>query len=142
MKIITKDKDIRKQQLRNLSYDDAVTLDEVWVLAKRFNRSFYRELIDHWDERGYDEYIVVTEGRLPYCESPEQYVCRMETRREILAVLALCTAKQRERFLLHALYDLSYEEVGKVCGCSKSAVEKSIKAVKKIFQKFWKRGIR
>ena len=47
MKIITKDKDIRKQQLRNLSYDDAVTLDEVWVLAKRFNRSFYREWKDH-----------------------------------------------------------------------------------------------
>lgn len=95
----------------------------------------------HWDERG-DEYIVVTEGHLPYCESPEQYVCRMETRREILAVLALCTEKQQERFLLHALYDFSYEEVGRICGCSKGAVEKSIKSVKKIFQKFWKGGIR
>ena len=142
MKIITKNKDIRKQQLRNLSYDDAVTLEEVWVLSKRFNRSFYRELIDHWDERGYDEYIVATRGCLHYRESPEEYVCRMETRREIFALLALCTEKQRERFLYHALYDLSYEEVGKVCGCSKSAVEKSIKAVKKIFRKFWKRGIR
>ena len=142
MKIITKDKDIRKQHLRNLSYDDAATLEEVWVLAKRFKRSFYREWRDHWDEHGYDEYIVVTEGRLPYCESPEQYVCRMETRREILAVLALCTEKQRERFLLHALYDFSYEEVGRICGCSKGAVEKSIKSVKKIFQKFWKGGIR
>ena len=142
MKIITKKKDIRKQQLRNLSYDDAVTLDEVWVLAKRFNRSFYREWRDHWDERGYNEYIIVTEGHSPYCESPEQYVCRMETRREILAVLALCTEKQQERFLLHALYDFSYEEVGRICGCSKGAVEKSIKSVKKIFQKFWKGGIR
>ena len=90
----------------------------------------------HWDERG-DEYIVVTEGHLPYCESPEQYVCRMETRREILAVLALCTEKQRERFLLHALYDLSYEEVGKICGCSDVAVLKSIKAVRKKFLKFF-----
>ena len=90
----------------------------------------------HWDERG-DEYIVVTEGHLPYCESPEQYVCRMETRREILAVLALCTEKQRERFLLHALYDLSYEEVGKICGCSYVAVLKSIKAVRKKFLKFF-----
>ena len=77
---------------------------------------------------------------MPYCESPEQYVCRTETRAEILAVLALCTEKQRERFLLHALYDLSYEEVGKICGCSKTAVEKSINAVKKIFQKSWKWG--
>ena len=130
---------IRKQR-RNLSYDDATTLDELWAIAEQFDRSFYREWKDHWDKRGYNEYIVVTEGRLPYCESPEQYVCRMETRREILAVLALCTEKQRERFLLHALYDLSYEEVGKICGCSKTAVEKSINAVKKIFQKSWKWG--
>ena len=60
---------IRKHR-RNLSYDDAATLDEFWVLAERFDRSLYREWKDHWDERGYDEYIVVTEGRLPYCESP------------------------------------------------------------------------
>lgn len=127
---------IRKHR-RNLSYEDAATLDEFWVIATQFDRSLYREWKDHWDERGYDEYIVVTEGRLPYCESPEQYVCRMETRREILAVLALCTEKQRERFLLHALYDLSYEEVGKICGCSDVAVLKSIKAVRKKFLKFF-----
>lgn len=127
---------IRKHR-RNLSYEDAATLDEFWVLAERFDRSLYREWKDHWDERGYDEYIVVTEGRLPYCESPEQYVCRMETRTEILAVLALCTEKQRERFLLYALYDLSYEEVGKICGCSDVAVLKSISAVRKKFMKFF-----
>ena len=127
---------IRKHR-RNLSYEDAATLNEFWEIAEQFDRSFYRELIDHWDERGYDEYIVVTEGRLPYCESPEQYVCRMETRWEILAVLALCTEKQRERFLLHALYDLSYEEVGKICGCSDVAVLKSINAVRKKFLKYF-----
>ena len=131
---------IRKHR-RNLSYEDAATLDEFWVIATQFDRSLYREWKDHWDERGYDEYIVVTEGRLHYCESPEEYVCRMETRREILAVLALCTEKQRERFLLHALYDLSYEEVGKICGCSKQAVELSINAVKKKFSKFFKKHL-
>lgn len=82
---------IRKHR-RNLSYDDATTLSEFWVIAKRFNRSLYREWQNHWDERGYDEYIVAVEGRLPYCESPEEYVCRMETRREIIEVLSLCSA--------------------------------------------------
>ena len=129
---------IRKHR-RNLSYEDAATLDEFWVLAERFDRRLYREWKDHWDARGYDEYIVVTEGRLPYCESPEQYVCRMETRREILAVLALCTEKQRERFLLHALYDLSYEDVGKICGCSKVAVYLSVEAVRKKFLQFFQK---
>jgi len=127
-----------KKHRRNISYEDAATLSEFWELAKRFDRSLYREWHEHWDERGYDEYIVAVEGRLPYCETPEQYVCRMETREEILAVLALCTEKQRERFLLHALYNLSYEEVGKICGCSKGTVQTSIEAVRKIFQKFWK----
>ncbi len=129
---------IRKHR-RNLSYDDATTLDEIWVIAKQFDRSFCREWKDHWDERGYGEYIVVAEGRLPYCESPEEYVCRMETRREILAVLALCTEKQRERFLLHALYDLSYEEVGKICDCSKVAVHLSVEAVRKKFLTFFQK---
>ncbi len=131
-----------KRHRRNISYEDAATLSEFWELAKRFDRSFYRECQEHWDERGYDEYIVAVEGHLPYCETPEQYVCRMETREEIFALLALCTEKQRERFLLHALYDFSYGDVAKICGCSKGAVEKSIKAVKEIFQKFWKGGIR
>lgn len=128
---------IRKHR-RNLSYDDATTLSEFWVIAKRFNRSLYREWQNHWDERGYDEYIVAVEGRLPYCESPEEYVCRMETRREIIEVLSLCSTKQRERFLLHALYDLSYAEVGEICGCSDVAVLKSIKAVQKKFLKFFR----
>ena len=63
-----------------MSYDDAATLSEFWVIAKQFDRSLYPEWRDHWDERGYNEYIVVTEDRLPYCESPELYVCHMETR--------------------------------------------------------------
>ena len=128
-----------KRHRRNVSYEDAADLNEFWELARQFDRSLYREWKDHWDERGYDEYIVVTEGRLPYCETPEQYVCRMETRREILSVLTLCTEKQRERFLLHALYDLSYEEVARVCGCSKVAVHFSIEAVRKKFLKFFQK---
>lgn len=105
--------------------------------AKRDNRKLYREQQRYWDGREYSEYIIADEGRFPYCETPEQYVCRMETREEILAVLALCTEKQRERFLLHALHDLSYEDVAKVCGCSKVAVYLSIEAVRKKFFKFF-----
>ena len=96
----------------------------------------------HWDKREFDEYIIATEGRLPYCTTPEDMICQWETLDEVMTVLALCTEKQRERFLLHALYDLSYTEVAVLCGCSKGAVEKSITAVKKFFKKFWKGGIR
>ena len=126
-----------KKHRRNVSYEDAATLQEVLELSERFDRSFYREQRDHWDERICDEYILAAEGRLPYRETPEQYVCRMETREEILAVLALCTEKQRERFLLHVLYEYSYEEIGKMCGCSKEAVHLSVKAVRKKFFKFY-----
>ncbi len=92
----------------------------------------------HWDGRECDEYIIATEGRLPYCATPEELVCQRETLDEILAVLELCTATQRERFLLYALYDFTYEEIGAVFGCSKQAVDLSIKAVRKKFLKFFK----
>lgn len=59
-----------KKHRRNLSYDDAATLSEFWVIAKQFDRSLYREWKDHWDERGFNEYIVVTEGHLPYLPVP------------------------------------------------------------------------
>ena len=92
----------------------------------------------HWDGRKCDEYIIATEGRLPYCATPEELVCQQETLNEILAVLALCTATQRERFLLHALYDFTYDEIGTVFGCSKQAVDLSIRSVRKKFLKFFK----
>ena len=103
--------------------------------AKRNNRKLYRERQRYWDGRECDEYIIAAEGRLPYCATPEELVCQRETLDEILAVLALCTDTQRERFLLYALYDFSYVEIAKMCGCSKYAVRDSIMAVRKIFKK-------
>ena len=126
-----------KSDGRMVSVEVTTEVGELWEQSRRESRNLQQEQQRHWDGRGYDEYIAAIEGRLPYRETPEQYVCRMETRAEILAVLALCTDKQRERFLLHALYDLSYEEVGKMCGCSDVAVFKSISAVRKKFLKFF-----
>lgn len=102
--------------------------------------NLYHEKRRHWDKREFDEYIIAAEGRLPYSASPEEQVCQWETRDEIMAVLALCTDTQRERFLLHALYDFSYEEIGQMCGCSKIAVHFSIEAVRKKFLKFFRKS--
>ena len=92
----------------------------------------------HWDGREFDEYIINTEGRLPYCTTPEELVCQRETLDEILAVLALCTDTQRERFLLYALYDFICAEIGEMCGCSKQAMQLSIEAVRKKFFKIFR----
>lgn len=105
--------------------------------AKRNNRKLYRERQRYWDGREYDEYIIATEGRLPYCATPEELVCQRETLDEILAVLALCTDTQRERFLLYALYDFSYAEIAEIEGCTKAAVHCSIEAVRKKFLKYF-----
>ncbi|MDE7245060.1 MAG: hypothetical protein K2O18_13950 [Oscillospiraceae bacterium] len=126
-----------KRGKRIAAYEAAMSVSELLELSKRKARSLYREERDCWDWRGFDEYIIAAEARLPYRETPEQYVCRMETREEILAVLALCTEKQQERFLLHALYEFTYEEIGEMCGCSKVAVHDSIEAVRKKFFKFY-----
>ena len=106
--------------------------------AKRNNRKLYRERQRYWDGRECDEYIISTEGRLPYCATPEELVCQRETLDEILAVLALCTDTQRERFLLDALYDFNCSEIGEMCGCSKQAVQLSIEAVRKKFFKIFR----
>ena len=111
-----------KRYSRKLTYEDAATLDEFWELAKRTERSLDREQRRHWDGRECDEYIIAAQGVLPYCATPEELVCQRETLDEILAVLALCTPTQRERFLLYALYDFSYAEIGRMCSCSKAAV--------------------
>ena len=123
---------------RMVSVEVSAEVGEFWEQGKRNNRKLYREQQRYWDGRECDEYIIATAGRLPYCVTPEDVICQRETLDEIMTVLALCTEKQRERFLLHALYDFSYEEVGKLCGCSKGTVQTSINAVKKKFQKFWK----
>ena len=85
----------------------------------------------HWDGREFDEYIVATEGVGIYGETPEEYLCRMETMDELMAVLDTCTEVQRRRFLLYALDGLTLAEIGAICGCSKVSVYDSILAVRK-----------
>ena len=72
-----------------------------------------------------------------YGETPEEYLCRMETLDELMAVLDTCTEAQRRRFLLYALDGLTLAEIGTVCGCSKVSVYESIDAVRKKFLKFF-----
>ena len=122
---------------RDVTVEVSAEVAECLDAGEHKSENLYHEKRRHWDDREFDEYIIAVEGRLPYSVSPEEQVCQKETWDEIMAVLALCTDTQRERFLLHALYDLSYEEVGKICGCSDVAVYKSIKAVRKKFLKFF-----
>ena len=91
----------------------------------------------HWDGREFDEYIIATEGVGIYGETPEEYLCRMETLDELLAVLDTCTEAQRRRFLLYALDGLTLAEIGAMCGCSKVSDYESILAVRKKFLNFF-----
>ena len=116
----------------------SVEVYEYFTQADHKAENLAHEQRRHWDGRECDEYIISTEGRLSYCATPEELVCQRETLDEILAVLALCTDTQRERFLLYALYDFSYVEIAEMCGCTKGSVQASINAVRKTFQKFWK----
>ncbi len=127
---------------RNMSVEVSNEVAECCDQFKHKAENLYHEKRRHWDDREFDEYIVITEGRLPYCATPEELVCQRETLDEIMAVLALCTDIQRERFLLHALYDFSYDEIARMCGCSKGAVQKSVNTVIRFFEKMWGGGIR
>ena len=123
---------------RDVTVEVSTEVAECLDAGKRKSENLYHEKRRHWDDREFDEYIVAAEGHLPYSASPKEQVCQRETWDEIMAILALCTDTQRERFLLHALYDLSYTEIAEICGCTKGSVQTSINAVRRIFQKFWK----
>ena len=90
--------------------------------ADHKTENLFHEQRRHWDGREFDEYIITTEGVGAYGETPEEYLCRMETLHELMAVLDTCTEAQRRRFLLYALDGLSLAEIGVLCGCSKVAV--------------------
>ena len=90
--------------------------------ADHKTENLFHEQRRHWDGREFDEYIITTEGVGVYGETPEEYLCRMETLHELMAVLDTCTEAQRRRFLLYALDGLSLAEIGVLCGCSKVAV--------------------
>ncbi|MDI6619320.1 MAG: sigma-70 family RNA polymerase sigma factor [Clostridiales bacterium] len=99
--------------------------------AAHKTENLFHEQRRHWDGREFDEYIVAHECSRSYYETPEQWLCHKETLLEITTALANCTEKQRKRFLLFALEGLSCSQIGNICGCSKSAVLRSIEAVRK-----------
>lgn len=94
-----------------LSVEVTVEVYEYLDRADHKEENLAHEKRRHWDSREFDEYIVLTEGRSCYYQTPEQWVCRKETMLEIKAALALCTEAQRRRFLLYALEGLSYTEI-------------------------------
>ena len=127
-----------KTNRRFMSVEVRAEVADYLEQTKRNNRKLYQERQRYWDGRECDKYIISTKGRFPYYATPEELVCQRKTLDEILAVLALCTDTQRERFLLYALYDFSYAEIAEMCSCTKGSVQTSINAVRKTFQKFWK----
>jgi len=122
---------------RNVSVEVSDDVAEWHDQGKRKAENLYHEKRRHWDNREFDEYIVAAEGLLPYQPTPEDIVCQRETLSLLLTILDTCTAIQRERFLLYALYDYSYAEIGTLCGCSKISAFESIEAVRKKFLKFF-----
>ena len=120
-----------------LSVEVTVEVYEYLDRADHKTENLAHEQRRHWDGREFDEYIAFTEGVGVYSETPEEYLCRMETLHDLMAVLDTCTEAQRRRFLLYALDGLSLAEIGMLCGCSKVAVYQSVEAVRKKFINFF-----
>ena len=114
--------------------------DEVWDVMRQAQRemnNYERRKVYHRAYYSLDAYSWTENYALEHGRSPEEYLCRMETLGELMAVLDTCTEAQRHRFLLYALDGLTLAEIGTVCGCSKVSVHESIDAVRKKFLKFF-----
>ncbi|OCN01314.1 hypothetical protein A7X67_15950 [Clostridium sp. W14A] len=115
--------------------------DEVGEYLDRANHkteNLFHEQRRHWDGREFSEYLVAHECSRSYYETPEEWLCRKETLREIMMALESCTEIQRQRFFLYALEEFSCTQIGNICGCSKYAVWNSIEAVRKKCKKILK----
>ena len=119
-----------------MSIEVTLEVHEYLENANHKDENLAHEKRRHWDDREYDENIIVRECSRSYTETPEQWLCRRETLQEIVEALESCTEVQRQRFLLFALEGLSYSNIAKCCGCSKGAVQDSIKAVRKKCREF------
>ena len=120
-----------------VSVEVSVEVYEYLEAADRKEENLAHEQRRHWDARAFDEYIVFTEGRSCYSQSPEQIVMRRETMRMIQDALLRCTEQQRHRFLLYALEDMSYTQIAALYGCSKVSVHESIQTVRKKCRKYF-----
>ena len=116
---------------QSVNVEVSVEVGEYLDRADHKTENLFHEQRRHSDGREFDEYIVAHECSRSYYETPEDWLCRKETLREITTALESCTAKQRYRFLLYALEGLSCSQIGNIYGCSKSAVLRSIEAVRK-----------
>ena len=61
---------------RFMSVEVSAEVADYLEQAKRNNRKLYWERQRYWDGCEFDEYIIATEGRLPYCATPEELVCQ------------------------------------------------------------------
>ena len=116
---------------QSVNVEVSVEVGEYLDRANHKTENLFHEQRRHWDGREFDEYIIARECSRSYYDTPEDWLCRKETLREITAALESCTAKQRYRFLLFALEGLSCSQIGNICGCSKSAIMRSIEAVRR-----------
>lgn len=124
-----------------VSVEVSVEVYEYLDAADRKEENLAHEQRRHWDAREFDEYIVFTEGRSCYYQTPEQIIMRRETMQMIQNALMLCTENQRRRFLLYALEDMNCAEIAALYGCSKVAVHCSIEAVRKKCKKYFSKHL-
>ena len=120
-----------------VSVEVSVEVYEYLDAADRKEENLAHEQRRHWDMREFDEYIVFSEGRSFYYQTPEQILMRKETMQMIQDVLMLCTENQRRRFLLYALEDMSCAQIAALYGCSKISVHESIQTVRKKCKKYF-----
>ncbi len=116
---------------QTISVEASAEVGEFLDRARHKSENLAHEKRRHWDNREFDETIVAHECSRGYYETPEDWLCRRETLREIMTALESCTEKQRRRFLLFALEGLSCSQIGNACSCSQYAVWNSIETVRR-----------
>jgi RNA polymerase sigma-70 factor (ECF subfamily) len=103
---------------------------QVYDEAKKAKERERYERRKHLDRRPLDDLLHSCQAASETLE--EVYFHRAQLR-ALFEVLRECTPVQRRRFYLNRICGCSYFEIAGIEGCSKRAVEKSIKSISKKF---------
>ncbi len=76
---------------QSVNVEVSVEVGEYLVQADHKTENLFHEQRRHWDGREFDEYIIAHECSRSYYETPEDWLCRKKTLREITTALESCT---------------------------------------------------
>lgn len=100
------------------------------------DKSYLNELDRHIEQSELTD-ASINERAIQYTETVEETVIRNLSSEKLHKAITMLPETQRHRLVLYYFFDLTYEQIAEIEGCSHPAVIKSVKAALNTLKKFF-----